>query len=257
MARLFHGFTQLAVNVVPAAGWFAENWSAGTTLAVYWFETLAGCLLIAVRIAAHRRLSPRRGHFRYSAPSETRKGVRRSSFLGGFLVASLAFGAAHGIFLAAILFLLNRNGEGALAAVDWHSVATGCAVVLVFLVVDLVADLPRLRRWSFLRIEQIAQRGMGRIVVVHLTLIFGLMAVGLTDAPSALFGVFVVLKTMYSLSLVLPQYEPATPPQWFSRLMNRVPNAHPGERFEDYWAKDRVAEADRRERNDQPWTQRR
>ena len=57
---------------------------------------------------------------------------------------------------------------------------------------------------------------MGRIVVVHLTLIFGLMAVGLTDAPSALFGVFVVLKTMYSLSLVLPQWEPATPPVWLA-----------------------------------------
>jgi hypothetical protein len=257
MARLFHGLTQLGVNAVPAAGWFAENWSAGTTLAVYWFETVAGCLLIAVRIAAHQRLSPRRGHFRYSAPSETRRGIRRSAFLPGFLVGSLGFAAAHGVFLAAILLLLDHHGEVALAGVDWHSVGTGCVIVSVFLIVDLAADLPRIRRWSFLRVEQAAQRGMGRIVVVHLTLIFGLMAVGLTDAPSALFGVFVVLKTMYSLSLVLPQWEPATPPAWFSRLMNRVPNAHPGERFEDYWAKDRQAEAERRERNDEPWTQRR
>jgi hypothetical protein len=88
--RLLHSVFQLAVTAVPAAGWFVQNWSAGTTLVVYWFETVAGCLL-----------------------------------------------------------------------------------VLVFLVVDLVVDLPRIRRWLFLRIEQTAERVMGRIVVVHLTLILG------------------------------------------------------------------------------------
>mgnify|MGYP007122183580 CR=1 FL=1 len=77
--------------------------------------------------------------------------------------------------------------------------------------------------------------------------------VALTDAPEALFGVFVVLKTLASLSWLLPQWEPATAPVWLSRLMNRVPGKHPGERFEDFWAKDQEAELQRRKRNEQPW----
>jgi hypothetical protein len=92
---------------------------------------------------------------------------------------------------------------------------------------------------------------------VHLTLIFGLLGVALTGAPSALFGVFVVLKTMYALSMTLPQWEPVTPPKWLSSVMNRLPNVHPGKRFEDLWVKDRADEAKRRDRNEEPWESRR
>lgn len=249
------GLTAVAVNVVPAAGWFLDEWSAGTTLAVYWFENVAACLLIAIRIAVHRRLSPRRGHYRYQAPSTKRGSAQSGTFLGGFLVTSLVFSAAHGVFLGFILFMLNKKGDVLLAAIDWRSVGAGCLLVFVFLIVDLCADLPRLRSWPFLRIEQLANQGLGRVVVVHLTLIFGLLAVVLTDAPSALFGVFVVLKTLYALAQVLPQWNPETPPSWMSRLMNRLPN--PGDTFEEQWTQGRAAEAQRRDGNEQLWTRKR
>ncbi|MCT7659850.1 DUF6498-containing protein [Mycobacterium deserti] len=247
--------TLLGINGVPAAGWFLEHWSAGTTLAVYWFENVAATLCIAVLIVAHRRVTPRRGHFRYQAADN--KASKASSFLSGYLTVSLAFCGAHGVFLGAILFLLNHNGEGAIAAVNWRSVAIGCTIVLVLLIVDLAVDLIRVRSYSFLRVEQSAYRGLGRVVVVHLTIVFGLFLAAITGAPNALFGLFIVLKTLYALSTVLPQWEPAHPPQWLSRLMNRMPNVHPGERFEDFWTKDRAAEARRRERNEEPWTARR
>ncbi|TFV60702.1 hypothetical protein E4P42_04265 [Mycobacterium sp. PS03-16] len=250
--RKIHGLIQVAVIAVPGVGWFLADWSAGTTLVVYWFETFAGCLLIGLRIAVHQRVSPRRGHFRYRAPASGR-GNRRNSFLRGFLTASLVFTAAHGVFLAVLLVLLDHNGEGRLAAVDGRSVASGCALVLLFLLVDACVDLPRLRNWSFHALEQTTQRGLTRIGVVHFTLVFGLLGVAVTGAPSTFFGVFVALRTLYSLSIVVPQWDPATPPAWFSRIMNRIPNAHPGERFEEYWARDRDAEAARRRHNEEPW----
>jgi hypothetical protein len=76
-------------------------------------------------------------------------------------------------------------------------------------------------------------------------------------SSSALFGVFVVLKTMYALSTVVPQYEPATAPRWLSNLMNRVPGKTPSGRFEDYWGKETGDEAKRRDRNEEPWEVRR
>jgi hypothetical protein len=251
VTRIVHLLTLLAVNAVPAAGWFAGGWSAGTTLIVYWFETVAACLFVAARILAHRRWSPRCGHFRYQAPKSGRP-RSQSSFLQGFLVTSLVFSAAHGLFLGVILFVLDHNGQGDLAGVDWRSVKLGSLYVLIALAIDFVVDLLSLRRWLFWQIEGTANRSLGRVVVVHLTLVFGMIGAAMTDA-SALFGVFVVLKTLYALSTALPQWEPATPSKGLSRVMNRLPNVHPGERFEDMWAKDRADEAERRDRNEQPW----
>jgi hypothetical protein len=257
VTRFVHPLTLLGIVAVPIVGWFFEDWSGPTTLAVYWFENVAACAFVVVRILLHQRWTPRSGHFRYAAPSAQRRSSANSTFVTGFAITGFAFCAAHGVFLAAIFFLLDRNGQGRLAEVDWRSAGLGCLSVLAFLTLDFVVDLFTLRRWAFLQIEQTAQRALSRVVVVHLTLIFGFIGIALTDAPSAFFGVFVVLKTLASLSAALPQWEPATPPKWFSALMNRVPNDHPGERFEDFWAEDRADEAQRRERNEQPWTARR
>lgn len=247
----------LAVIAVPAFGWFAAGWSGATTLVVYWFETLAGSLFIAGRIFFHRRWSPRRGHFRYEASNANKRSPSSSSFMSGFLMVSLTFTAAHGVFLAVIVFLLGRNGQAELAEISWRSVQNGALAVLGLLLVDFLVDLATLRHWSFWQIEQTAQRGFSRVIVVHLTLIFGMFGVAITGATEALFGFFVVLKSLASLSFVLLQWEPARPPQWLSRLMNKVPNVHPGERFEDFWVKDRADEQARRERNEQPWVARR
>lgn len=251
MNKAVHLLVALAVIAVPLTGWFVEDWSGGTTLAVYWFETVAACLFIAARIAVHQRWSPRSGHFRYQARSGERRSSQNSTFLTGFVVTSVAFGAAHGVFLGVVLFMLAHHGERELAAVDWRSVGFGCSSVFVFLAIDFVMDLRSLRGWSFWQVEQTAYRGLGRVVVVHLTLVFGLLAVAVTGAPGALFGVFVALKSLFALSAALPQWEPVAPPKWLGRVMNRVP--HEGRRFEDVWVKDRADESERRARNEQPW----
>lgn len=256
MTRIVSLLTLLAIIAVPVLGWFVDGWSGGTTLVVYWFETVAASVFISARILLHRRWAPRRGHVRYRAATTSRRRQENSSFLAGFAVTSFGFCAAHAVFLGAILFLLTKNGDHALAYVDWHATGFGCLLVLAFLTVDFAVDLIGLRRWSFLRLEQLANRGLSRVVVVQLTLIFGLIGIALTDATDALFGIFVVLKTLAALSTAIPQWEPAAAPKWLSRMMNRVRPTRPGERFEDSWVKRGEAELARREDNDRPWVSR-
>lgn len=246
-------FNALGVIAIPALGWFTLHWSGATTLVVYWVENVATCLLVTARIAVHRRWTPKYGHFRYGAPQAN--GSANQSFLAGFALISLAFCAAHGIFLGAILGLLAHNRAPALQLLDlnWRSIGWGCLCVLLFLTLDFLLDLTNLRRWSFRDVEEIANIGLGRIMVVHLTLLLGFAGIAATDAPSTLFGVFVVLKTLAALSAVVPQWEPERPPRWLSNLMNRVPNVHPGERFEDFWVQDQARERERQRRNEQPW----
>ncbi|CAA0127074.1 Uncharacterised protein [Mycolicibacterium vanbaalenii] len=252
MARSVHLLTLLSVVAVPLVGWFAADWSAATTLLVYWFENVAACVFITARALIHRRWNPRRGHYRYAAPNTGRRGSQRSSFVSGFAVTSLAFCAAHAVFLGVILSVLDHNSSR-ISEIDWRSVQLGCAVVLVLIVVDFVVDLPTLRSWPFRQMEQTAQLGLGRVAVVHLTLIVGLAGIVMTDAPSALFGTFVVLKSLFTLSGALPQWEPATAPRWLSGVMNRIPRVQHGTSFDERWAQDRADEAARRGRNEQPW----
>lgn len=253
MTRTVQLLVLLVIIAVPVIGWFVDDWSGGTTLVVYWFETVAASVFISVRILLHRRWVPSRGHFRYQAASTNRRSSQNPSFLAGFAVTSFAFCAAHAVFLCAILFLLNKDGKGELARVDWRTATFGCLIVLAFLVLDVAVDLLRLRRWSFWQIEQLAHRGLSRVVVVHLTLIFGLIGIALTDAPDALFGIFVVLKTLAALSTALPQWEPTVAPEWLSRIMNRIPHSRADESFEASWTEDREAESARREGNGRRW----
>ncbi|MDO3238305.1 DUF6498-containing protein, partial [Mycobacteroides abscessus subsp. abscessus] len=57
--RIVHLATMMVVNVIPLTGWFIGGWSAGTTLAVYWFETVVASLFIALRALLHKHWSPR------------------------------------------------------------------------------------------------------------------------------------------------------------------------------------------------------
>lgn len=82
--------TALGLNAIPAAGWFFGDWSAGTTLILYWFETLLGTLLVAARILLHRRLRPSKGHSNYQAP-QTKGTPGQGSYLSAFLVPALVF----------------------------------------------------------------------------------------------------------------------------------------------------------------------
>lgn len=256
VTRIVHLLTLLAINAIPAVGWFAKDWTPGTTLTVYWFENIAACLFVSARIVLHQRWSPRRGHFRYRAPAAQRRSPQSSqgSFVHGFLVTSIAFCAVHGLFLGVILFMFSHKSAGHLADVDWRSVGFGCAGVVGVLAIDFVVDLAGLRHWSFLQIEQMAYRGLGRVIVVHFTLLLGLVAVAITGATSSLFGVFVVFKTLYALSTALPQRAPVKPPEWLRRLMNRLPKVNFGQEFEEQWLKDQAAEVERREGNEQAWT---
>lgn len=252
MTRAIHLLTWLAVIAVPAAGWFVEDWSGGTTLVVYWFETAAVCLFISARIVVHQWWNPRRGHFRYEAPRTDRQNPDHS-FVKGFLVTNLAFCAGHGVFLWAVLFVLSRNGEHLAAEIDWHSVGFGCLSVFLLLAIDFVVDLLSLRRRSFSQIEQLANRGTSRVLVVHLTLLVGFLGIALTGASTALFGTFVVLKSLFALGGALPQWQPVEAPKGLSRVLNRLAPAGRGVSFEQQWDRDRAEEAARREKNEQPW----
>jgi len=254
--------TALGLNAVPAAGWFAGEWTAGTMLVLYWLETLLGTLLVAVRIVLHRRLRPSAGHWEYRAPERQTKQApqtnSRSTYLSAFFVPAVVFTFAHGVFLAVLGGIIISKNLSPEVRIENNHVLFGLLGIAVFQVIDFLSDLIWLRTRAFAWIERQGQLCLSRVIVIHLTIIGGMAAVMFTGANRHFFGVFIFLKTMLNCSLVLPQYKPETPPAWLAKLMdsnlaNRLKSPeHKGANFAHYWKQTDDQEAARIARNETP-----
>ena len=246
--------TALGLNAVPALGWFVGEWSAGTMLVLYWLETLIGTLLLAARIIIHRRIRPSKGHWDYQAPrTQAQQATNRSSYLTAFLVPALAFTFVHGIFLVVLGFMAIKNNLSAEAKIDVHNLLDGLIGIGVFKGADFIFDLVSLRNRPFAWIEKLGQITFARVIVVHLTIIGGMAMVMFTSANRNFFGVFIFLKTMLQCSLVIPQYDPKTPPAWLSGLMDRIGSPkYKNETFAQFWKQTDDQEEARVARNEKP-----
>lgn len=245
----------IGVNTVPAAGYFGSAWSIGTTLSLYWIETVFVTLLITLRIVLHRRWTRKAGH--WNVPFETRTtsagrtSVRRgkTTFLAGFLLVMGIFTAAHGIFLALMVFLVvpKEAPSEAVAFADLQAGATAMATVLgLGLAVDLVGIRDRPFRW----IERMAGLAQGRMVVTHLTIILGMGAMAIWNAPWALFAVFIGLKSLIDFGGVFPERDAGPdPPRWLAWLDRFGPNKD-GLTFSAHYRKSSEDERRSREANE-------
>jgi hypothetical protein len=245
--------TALGLNAVPAFGWFVGEWSAGTTLLLYWLETLIGTLLVAARIILHRRARPSKGHWDYRAPQgQNASSSKRSTFLSAFLVPAVAFSLFHGVFLGVLGFMMISKNHSPEARIETDALLAGLLGVAVFQLADFVFDLFWLRTQPFVWVERLGNLSISRVLVIHLTIIGGMAAVMLTGANRNFFGVFIVLKTLLNLSLVVPQYQPKTPPRWLSSLMDRVPGKKLKDAsFAEFWMRTDREEAARVARNEE------
>lgn len=244
----------LGLNSIPVAGIFGEGWSQGTALAIYWIEGLFVIVLIGLRVSLHRRWTRKAGHARQAVMTmringKTTKTTMPSSLLRGYLSAAIPFTLAHGLFLAIILFVFLPQEFGPEAGVSLADMKLGIVGILVFLVLGFAIDLVHLKDKSFRWIELLTQRALGRIFVVHLTIIFGMMAAAFFHAPGGLFILFAALKTMVDLGGLVPDKELSLePPRWAKRLDGL--KGKDGETFSESWRRTELEARRQREANE-------
>ena len=201
----------LVMNAVPLWGFTQASWSAGTTLALYWVQTLVGIALITILIVFHRRFTRKAGHF-----------AGNTTFLKTFLLMSLPFTLAHGLFLAVLLGAIWRSAEG---AIDPADLRTGTIATLNVMAIGFAIDCIGLARRPFSWIEFRAGSVLQRTLVVHLAIIFGMGLAALTGKDvAAFFGVFLALKLLMDLLSEMPPWDPKEPPPWLARSMNKLGN---------------------------------
>jgi hypothetical protein len=83
-----------------------------------------------------------------------------------------------------------------------------------------------IRKRSFAWIKGYAGQRMGRVLVMHLTIIFGMGAMMITESPFAVLYVLIGLKTLWDLAASQAGARPADlsaePPRWMLKLGDKL-----------------------------------
>lgn len=238
-SRAFALLQVLALNGVTLYGVYRLGWSWGTALVLYWCETVLGTFFITLRMLLHRRLTHKRGYYR------AQLGIKQNdkpftAFVPEFVTGSLGFNLIHGLFLAVILGLMLKDRPD--AALDLQALGKGLAAIALILVGSFALDCQNIKERPFAWIRDLAQRSMGRTMVVHLAIVLGMFGVMFFDLPQAPFAVFALLKILLELGgLSGGRKTPREAPAWASRIARLAPGKHETS-FEDQFRKDVVKE---------------
>jgi len=187
------GATQaLAINAVSIGGVFGLGWPVGTAIALYWAENVLRGILVLVLLIAWR--------FSRQTGRDDTDHVFQSFTIRQFLGYGLAFNAAHALFLVVILgFVVPRMAPA--QRFQGGSFREGLLLIAVLLAIELVLWAINWRRTSFVGVQQSANVYARRVVVVHLTIVFGMFGIVLFDRPTVLFAAFAALKLFVDLGV--------------------------------------------------------
>lgn len=196
----------LLMNVVPLVEVIATGRSPAVLLLLYWFETVLLLVTGAARIVVHRRATGKAGHYASIGTTSDHKAdvesTRRAladegAYLRSFLGITMIFTVAHGVFVAALVFLFQVAGP-----VSWTDARVALYYAVLVQGFFLLWDLPRIAHWSFAELSRNVGAVSLRVLVTQLGLIFGLPVAGMTGSPWGLVGTFVALRAVGDAGIV-------------------------------------------------------
>jgi len=226
LGKWIHRAFILAMSLMPLAGVLWFGWSASTLLLVFWSETLLSGTANVVRIGLHRRLTRARGHWhRQIDDASKRKSKSETTFLAEYATILYVFTLAHGLFLGLFIAILNQNwrGEGSSPwQIEVGSFRSGMLAVAGITAFELLYDLMSLGRKPFSWLKARMQVALGRVVILHLVVIFGAFLMMRYETPMSFLAILVGLKTLTDLGASAgPVETPAKPPRWLAALAKR------------------------------------
>jgi len=208
----------IVANLVPLAGVLWLGWDVWGILIIYWLENGIYGLFNVLKMRraegpddsspeavreTRRRLNGMRVNGR--PPS----GMDKAALIPFFVMHYGIFWVVHGLFVLTLpLFALTgTDGEP-----DFGTTLNPLAIVFVLVCLFISHGVSYvfnyIGRGEYLRTTAAAQMfaPYGRLVVMHVTVIIGAMAISVTGAPAAAIVVLVLLKIALDLELHLAEH---------------------------------------------------
>lgn len=210
----------LVSNAVPLFGVLFLGWNVWTILTIYWLENGVVGFYNVLKMA--RADGPILGGI--AAGSLMRNGQpiagsAKAVLIPFFIVHYGIFWLVHGIFILTLPTFASFGGDVGFSDQPQGLPAQGLAadpgallIVLIGLFIShgVSYRLNYIGRGEYLRTSVARQMGApyGRLVVLHVTIILGGMAIAFTGAPALAVVVLVALKTTLDLGLHLAEHRP-------------------------------------------------
>jgi len=176
----------LGVNTIPALGWLRETWSAETAMILYYLETLVVVVLVGLLVRLAVPAVDERGE---------RIGRKRDTLVKNYWLVLGGFALVIGLFLAVILLLFMAT------PVPWRAVGAVMAVIVVLQVFAYGWETRRLWPLNIADAEQLVNRDMGRIAILHLGVLFGVFLAAVR--AEWFVWPFIILKTVVDIGGLL------------------------------------------------------
>jgi hypothetical protein len=177
---LISEITAIAVNVIPLALWFFEDYAVETIVVLY---ALEGVLAMLFALLCVLLLAPPEQRDEKICKTHVKREIIKS-----FLM-TLGFGTIVVLAFPATVIFLVKQGAG----VSLSAIAFGLQFILAFQLLEFFSNLYLLRPLSLKEAESLLAFSFGGIAVIFVSIFLGFIAAG--------FGIsvylpFIVLKTI-------------------------------------------------------------
>ena len=202
----------IVANVIPLVGVVIFGWSVWNILVIYWLENgIVGVINVLKMASATGETAANPSPLTFMVNGQPATQLSKPALIPFFVVHYGIFWFVHGVFVLTLPAFLSMASDTAmrldLGAVLFAAIALAISHGLSFW-------------WNFLRggeYRRVTPAGLmfapyRRLIALHLTIIFGAMAVMFTGAPVAAVAILVAIKTLLDLGLHLAEHRGVAQP---------------------------------------------
>jgi len=198
----------IVANLIPLVGVLFLGWNVWAILMLYWLENgVIGVFNVLKILHAEGADDPNTGPRLNGRPADT---TARAGVATFFCVHYGIFWFVHGVFVLTLPVFSSISGDstGLLEGLD--------ALTLMFALGALILSHGISYRFNFIgrgEYRRATPSGQmfapyGRLAILHVTIIFGALAVIFTGAPATAIAILVGLKVILDLGLHLAEHRP-------------------------------------------------
>jgi len=198
----------IVANLIPLAGVLFLGWSVWQILIIYWLENgIVGFYNVLKMLKAEGTAYASVSSYRINGRSPD--GQARAVLVPFFCLHYGIFWAVHGLFVLMLpLFGATMTGGESSFGTTPDPVVLVVAVIALFISHGLSYVFNFIGGGEYKRVSPAVQMGKpyGRLVVLHVTIIIGAMAISVTGAAIAALAVLVLLKIALDVGLHLAEH---------------------------------------------------
>jgi uncharacterized protein DUF6498 len=201
----------VVANAIPLIGVLLLGWSVWNILVIYWLENgIVGVLNVLKMARAEGPVLEGPGAMTFQVNGRPASAMTKAALIPFFVLHYGLFWVVHGVFVFTLPLFASISDE------PLATPMTLSAGSIAFAALALAVSHALSYWWNFLRgkeYRRVTAAGQmfapyRRLIALHLTIIFGAIAISLTGAPAAAIAVLVGVKILLDLGLHLSEHRP-------------------------------------------------